>query len=253
MIIISDKPFDISEIIKDYPEKSIERNILEKMNKSSEKYEYNSLNQLKFELRLRSETIKAANELNNSDMSFRVFRKSKANPVYWNRLENGGFELKDGVKPSEAINDIFKNGSKYGTECATAMVIVFYKAILNIFSDELFNKQFPKINLMNWHSIDPLLREIGIIKDIKDFLPGDRGYFDNPDVDPKTPEWQGENVIIIDDDKYYGHGIGKHTAKEIIEKLNRRRIKDSTKSAKLLNSVSRPNYKNLADIYNKAI
>ena len=58
------------------------------------------------------------------------------------RTEEGGFLLKDGVKPSEAIKDIFVNSSLYGTECATAMVIVFYGAIVNVFPEEVFDRVF---------------------------------------------------------------------------------------------------------------
>ena len=79
---------------------------------------------------------------------------------------------------------------------------------------------------------------------------GDRRYFDNPDVDPVTPEWQGENVIVLDNSLYYGHGIGIEDANDIIKSLNSNREHGSTQSAFLMDSASRPNFKKLYDILN---
>ena len=252
MVIVSGQPLDISTLDQEYPEKSFEKLLLSELSESTEKYLYSSLDQLKFELQLRKEIVNAAKALSNSKFSFAVFHKSECNPEFWERTFNGGFKLKKDVKPSDAINDIFTNGDQYATECATAMIIVYYKALLTIFQEELFNKEFSDIYLMNWHSIDPLLRDVGIPKKVTDILPGDRGYFSNPDVNPKTPEWQGENVIVLPDDRYYGHGIGITTADKIINALNDNRKKDATESAQFLDTVSRPNFKKIFDVYHSA-
>lgn len=251
MIIISGDIFDISAIIDEYPRSSIERQLLTIMSQSSQKYRYDSLSQLKFELRMRKETVRSAKALNVSSLAFANFHKSKCNPEYWDRTQNGGLRLKEGADAAKAINDIYINGSKYATECATAMIIVFYKALLDIFKHDEFNKLFPKIYLMNWHSIDPLLKDIGLPHKVGDFLYGDRGYFKNPDVNPKTPEWQGENVIILPDGLYYGHGIGIKTAEGMIDSLNANRKTDATRSAYFLDAVSRPDFTKLADIYDR--
>jgi len=253
MIIIAGQPANIADISSEFPANSVERDIINILASSEQKYQYDSVNQLKFELILRREIINAANELYASDLNFKVFRKTTCNPAYWNRTSDGGFELKEGVKPSDAINDIFINSSLYGTECATAMVIVYYKALLSIYPEELFNQQFKTIYLMNWHNIDPLLREIGMMKQEKDYLPGDRRYFANPDVNPLTPEWQGENVIDMNHGLYYGHGLGKYNAATIITELNNNRKEDADDSAYLMDSAGRPNFKNLGNIYYRAI
>jgi protein-glutamine gamma-glutamyltransferase len=251
MITIAGRSFDISTITDKYPPAGVEGQLLSTMSQSSENYKYDTLSQLEFELRLRKEIVNAARELDRSRFSFATFHKSECNPEYWDRTENGGFKLKSGASPSEAINDIFINGEKYATECATAMNIVYYKALLNVFGNELFDKQFPQIYLMNWLTIDPLLISIGIPITVKDYLLGDRTYFDNPDVDPKTPEWQGENVIVLPDGLYYGHGIGILPAEAMIRALNAHRKEDATKPAYLLDEVAHPNFKKLADIYNR--
>lgn len=249
MIIISGDNFDISTLINDYPVGSVERQLLQKMSTSGEKYRYDSLNDLKFELRLRNELINASRALDKSKFSFATFYDSRANNKYWNRTSNGGFRLKDGVKPSDAINDIFINGNLYATECASAMVIVLYKALLNVYGEALFNKTFDKIYIMNWHSLDSKIQEFGFPKKVKELLLGDRAYFDNPDVNPRTPEWQGENVIILPDGLYYGHGVGIGNAERIIRALNSNRRRNASRSAYLMDVASRPNYKKLAKIY----
>lgn len=249
MIIISNNLFKVEDYINEYKPNNIEREIITKMGLSKERYEYNSLEQLQFELTLRTNIVIASVNLNKSDMSFKVFRKSICNKEYWERTNEGGFLLKKGIKPSVAIKDIIINSSQYGTECATAMIIVYYQALLNTFPEKLFNELFTKIHLMNWHYIDDLLEDAGYLKMQSDYLPGDRRYIYNPDVNPKTPEWQGENIIDLSDDTYYGHGIGIGSVDDIVTELNEFRIEKSKTSAYLLNSAARLNFKNLANIY----
>lgn len=246
MIIIADKEMRLEDLEPEYEEKGVEREIISIFISSRQEYFYDSLYQLKFELRLRKEIILASYELYKSGLGFAVFRKTKCNPAYWNRAGDGGFVLKNNAKPSDAIFDIFKNGPMYSTECATAMMIVYYRALLNVYSESLFNKTFPKIELMNWHRIDRLLREVGAMKQRADYLPGDRRYFKNPDVNPLTPEWQGENVIDLGNELYYGHGIGIHNANIIIQELNKNRDENADESARLLDSAGRPDFKRLA-------
>jgi len=252
MVIISTRPYDTSGLIYEYPAGSVERQVLESLSSSEERYRYDSLEELKFELKMRREIVNASIGLNRSRLHFVVFSESFANYEYWDRTNNGGFKLKKGANPGKAINDIYINGGKYGTECATAMVIVYFKALLNIFGEENFNKLFPDIYLMNWHRLDPLLKEVGIPKRVADILIGDRCYFSNPDVDPKTPELQGENVIVLPSKLYYGHGFGITTAKNIIDGLNENRREGATRSAYFMdNSASRPDFKLLYNRYFK--
>jgi len=249
MVIISSNVFKVDTFINEYKPNDIERDIITRMDLSKERYEYNSLDELKFELALRKNIVIAAKKLNEGDMSFKTFRKSICNLDYWDRTDEGGFILKKGITPSVAIEDISINSSKYGTECATAMIIIYYQALLNIFSDKLFNEVFPKIALMNWHYIDDKLEDVGYLERHSDYLPGDRRYFSNPDVNPVKPEWQGENVIDLDNGIYFGHGIGVGNSDKIIGELNEFRIEDAKTSAYILDSAARPDFKSLSDIY----
>lgn len=249
MILINNTPIQIEEWINRYPDKSSEREVLEILSLSEEVYLYDSIEDLEFELLLRKEIIYSADKLNKSGLKFKVFRKSICNEKYWERMNNGGFELKQQVKANEAIRDIYENGSKYGTECATAILIVYYGALLNVYTEEQFNTIFSDIILMNWHRIHPLLKEVGLVNEVSDHLPGDRRYFNNPDVDPLHPEWQGENVIDMGNGIYYGHGAGKKSAKWFIDKLNKLRKEDAKVSAYFMEEAGRPDFNNLEKFY----
>jgi len=248
MIIISNNTVKADTLINEYNSDDVEWDILTKMDLSKEQYEYNSLYELKFELKLRKNIVVASRTLNKGDMDFKIFRESTCNTNYWDRSTEGGFILKRGVTPSVAIKDITINSSKYGTECATAMIIVYYQALLNTLPEKLFNDLFPKIHLMNWHYIDDLLEDAGYLEKRGDYFPGDRRYFTNPDVNPVKPEWQGENVIELGNGLYYGHGIGIEKPDKIISELNGYRIEKAKASAYLLDVAARLNFKNLADI-----
>ena len=235
-----------------YPENSVEAQVLNAMRGSASKYSYDSTHQLSFELLLRREIVNAAKALYKSRMGFAVFHRSRCNEKYWDRTSNGGFQLKKGAVPAAAIRDIYDNGSAYATECATAMLIVYYKAFLEVYGEERFNSLFKDIYLMNWHTADPLLKPATTPRPVPELLLGDRGYFANPDVDPQTPQWQGENVIVLPGGLYYGHGVGIHTADRIIQALNGNRREGSTKTAYLMKSAGRPDIKKLAGYYPQA-
>lgn len=249
MITVSGSPFDISALAGAYEDGGVQTQLLSTMSESGGSYQYSDLDQLKFELELRNEIVNAAYALHNSRLNFAVFHDTRCNSDYWDRTSNGGFSLKSGAEPSAAINDIFDNGGQYATECATAIMIVYYKALLEVFGDESFNKTFTRIYLMNWDIREPLLKEAGAPKKVDDMLLGDRGYFMNPDVDPQTPQWQGENVIVLPGSLYYGHGIGLTTADGIIKALNFNRKKGSTTSAYFMDDAGRPDFKTLAKKY----
>lgn len=223
----------------------LQQHIFDIMSASHHNYEYDSAHVLNTELALRSGIVKASYDLYRSGMSFKVFRDSKANTDFWNRTAEGGFELKGDAVPSEAIEDIFRHGQLYGTECSTAMIIVLYKALLDILPQDMFNRLYSDIYLMNWQHLD---RDLAIVFNLRpaDELPGDARYFSNPDVDPLRPQWQGENVYSLGNGKYYGHGIGITDADGMIRKLNNARKEGATTSAYLGDHVKRQDYEKIA-------
>lgn len=221
----------------------IERKILQEKQKSQVVYRYPSVDALEFELKTRMHTVEAAKALYASGVSFATFAGSKCNEQYWTRTENGGFQLKGGVLPSVGINDIFENGHLYGFECAGAIIIIFYKAVLDTVGDAVFNAYFKNLFLRDWQYD----RDLSLITtyDKNEAYPGDALYFKNPQHDPDTPEWQGENVIMLDDDLYFGHGIGIESGQDIINALNRMRFENASISAYLQDIVVHPDYEYL--------
>lgn len=182
-------------------------------------YPYDSVNQLKFELLFRVNTIKAAKQLNKSGAKFTTFSYSFSNKKYWTRLINGGFLLRENASPSIAILDILQNGSLYAFECSTAIAIVLYIAVLHTVGPSIFNKHFQNLYLRDWQFDEdlPVYQSIG-----DDFLIGDVLHFNNPDFDPEQPWWRAENVIYFGGDRFYGHGVDIRSSSEIINFLNKR-------------------------------
>ncbi|UUZ97572.1 hypothetical protein LJK87_35295 [Paenibacillus sp. P25] len=189
---------------------------------------------------MRAAIVSASEALERSPAAFSSFRRSRCNGRYWTRTDAGGFLQNKDVSPSEAVRDIFRNGRQYAFECATAVIIVLYKAVLETIGDSAFNRLFADLYLHSWnHDTDlQLITEYGR----RDTYPGDVLYFQNPDVDPATPEWQGENTVKMPKGLYYGHGIGIKNEDGIIAKLNRHRKKGSTVSAHLLDEATYPNF-----------
>ncbi len=102
-------------------------------------------------------------------------------------------ELKYRMPPSKAIRDIAENGPFYAFECATAIVIIYYLALIDTIGEDKFNASFDRIILYDWHYEKlPIYTETG-----HHFFLGDCLYFKNPEFDPQKAQWRGENVILL--------------------------------------------------------
>ncbi|ALS30196.1 protein-glutamine gamma-glutamyltransferase [Paenibacillus sp. 32O-W] len=218
----------------------LERSMLRKKLGSPVVYRYSSPEALVFELNMRSRIAEASRAMNASGAAFAVFEYSRANPQYWSVDANGGIRLKSGVRPSDGLRDIFVNGRLYAFECATAMVIILYKATLDMIGNAAFDYYFPNLLLYDWQ-YDSDLRLI-TTNNLNEANIGDILYFKNPDFNPATPEWQGENAVVLGDNLYFGHGMGIRTGEAILETLNRRRRPGSVIPAYLTDTVLRPDF-----------
>lgn len=224
----------------------IEQKILRWKLASRVRYEYSSLDALLFELTMRKNTVDACYAMYESGVQFATFANSRCNPQYWNRTPNGGFLLRSDVTPAAGIRDIFINGDKYAFECSGAIIILYYKAVLETIGEPTFNYYFQNLFLREWQK-DYDLRLVASY-DLNDVYPGDVCYFRNPDFHPRYPEWQGENVIMLDTNLYFGHGVGVQSAQGVIANLNRARRPFARRSAYMENLIVRPDFQMLRDL-----
>ncbi|MTT33114.1 protein-glutamine gamma-glutamyltransferase [Terrilactibacillus sp. BCM23-1] len=210
------------------------------LNNDSRPYQYPNQEAFIFEIKLRQAIIDAAYLLLESRASFATFYYSACNPQFWTLNEEGGFELRAGSSPSMAIIDIFTNGDQYAFECATAMMIILYRALIQVIGSHHFDQFYRQLYLWDWHhhTSYPLI----LIDDAAQGILGDIRYFKNPEVNPRTPQWQGENAIQMPDQKFFGHGIGNLDANTIIDELNKYRRIGATVSAYLMTNATRPNF-----------
>ena len=208
--------------------------ILSQMGSYPNVYEFGSFEELAFALRMRLLVIQSSISLDQSGAEFTTLEDSHCNQRVWRLTESGAFMLRPGFSPSEAIHDIFMNGPLYGFECGTAIVVVFYTAIINAIGADNFNRLFPDVFLYDWHYHQSLAL---YVHEGRDYLPGDCLYFKNPDVSPANPEWQGENAILLPDGRCFAHGIGIASMEEILFELNRNRRPYSTIPAYLTTHI----------------
>ncbi|MGL4821246.1 MAG: protein-glutamine gamma-glutamyltransferase [Bacilli bacterium] len=212
--------------------------ILDSMDNSNYALTYQNVDALQFDVALRYHFIESARKLNGSRISFRNFQNSFCNPIFWHRDWNGGFRIQPNVTPANAITDIFVNGQYYGTECATAIIMMMYEALLQLMNPVKFNMLFANMQLYTWNH-DSDLKIVTTFQSA--YCPGDVVYFKNPQVHPATPEWQGENTVYLDDGMYYGHGTSIAPAEQIVWKLNLHRMPYATISAYISDQITHMN------------
>ncbi|QRG68373.1 protein-glutamine gamma-glutamyltransferase [Brevibacillus choshinensis] len=239
MIWIAGRQVDPSSLTTAWRLNRVQVEIVEKMARSQEAFEYPTPEMLQFELKMRDHLVRSARALNDSGIAFSTFVDSRCNERYWYRTELGGFQLRNGILSSQGIIDIFRNGRLYATECATAMVIILYHATLHSIRPADFERLFADILLYDWRYDQDLDLQTGTTNT---FLPGDILYFANPEFNPMKPWWQGENVVDLGRGLYYGHGAGIKTADELIDFLNDERAPGATRSAYLVRQATRPGF-----------
>ncbi|QQE73901.1 protein-glutamine gamma-glutamyltransferase [Brevibacillus composti] len=243
MIRIAGMPADPASLAREWQVNHVQQEILQRMARGPEVFDYPAADFLRFELRLRGQIVISAQQLYRSGLAFATFEETRCHLTYWERTDFGGCQLRPQVPPSVAIEDIFRNGRSYALECATAMVIILYHAVMQTIRRSDFDRMFQNLLLYDWR-YDPDLQLT--TAPTQTFLPGDILYFDNPDHLPETPEWQGENAVFLGNGLYYGHGVGIHDAEGIIRHLNDRRRPGALRTAHLLNQATRPGFGYLA-------
>ncbi|MEE2836165.1 MAG: hypothetical protein VYB65_09130 [Myxococcota bacterium] len=196
------------------------------------------------DLAFRAAVVQASKDLAKSGASFASNSKQdKVNKTLWTMGYGGKMQVRkwlgDGEvgKPSVALRDIFENGSAYSFECATAMMVIYHKAILDHIGDEAFDRLFTEprhLKFFRWSVEDDDFIDVKRLAHVPSKLkPGSHYYYKNPGADPKNSAWGGENVIYLGDGEFYAHGIRGAsgtfvvTEQEILDTLRSLRAPDS--------------------------
>ena len=186
------------------------------------------------EVQIRTHTIEGAKILDQAKQAGRGLgfandlRKTEANPQFWQVDQSGRMHVRPGVSPADAVDDIFNNPQAYVLDCAAASHVVGLRAIKNTIGAEDFNRTHQGLNIYGWDaqrlnsdgdmqslskiSGDQNQRAMGGIR------AGDVGYFKNPDN--ISTEWQGENVISLGGDQYWGHPGGTKSSQGWVDWMN---------------------------------
>ena len=120
----------------------------------------------------------------------------RMNPAYW-IVDSSGWRLKPGVDRAEAINDINVHPDKYAIACQAATLLTMIGG--------------GRSNIVD-----------GSSPDISDWIPGDWGYITNTSFPSGGPAGlEGENIIYIVKDKFWGHFGPGNEYKTLTEWFNR--------------------------------
>ncbi|KMW56392.1 hypothetical protein AIOL_001344 [Candidatus Rhodobacter oscarellae] len=145
--------------------------------------------------------------------------------AYWEN-EGDGMKIRDGVKPSDAVKDMFANPDEYSFECASSVVALSLKAQLEVLGEDRFNEVYENGLVINgWEDSaisgaevnrraepgETILGKETVNGDLAPFsfdrgdelIPGDIYYFDQ--AGDASSYYQGWNVIYLgetDDGKH---------------------------------------------------
>lgn len=242
MLYLEGRVMHPNQLISEWNLPQDQAEMVQRMARSRDAYSYDRADELQFELQTRSAIINAAKAMSSSGAKFADFANSYCNPSYWQLQPNGGFRLKPGVPPAAAIMNIFQSGHSYAFECAVAMIIIYYRAMIDMLGERAFNQLFDNLYLWSWHEDT----DLGLVtRNYSSFIPGDVVYFNNPDVHPAHIESQGQNAVLLENQMFFGHGMGILNASQIIARLNTLRKPLSFRSAYLMKQATRPNFRYL--------
>jgi hypothetical protein len=176
----------------------------------------------KEDLVFRQRVVEAAHDLAAGGAQFSPSHQSdKVNSALWTMGYGGKIQARKFLpndqlgKPSAALQDIFDNGNAYAFECATAMMVIYHKAILDHIGADKFDALFSQprmLSFFRWSiededytKVKKLVEDDKIIKQPP--KPGAHYYFLNPDASDENSAFGGENVLYLGDGTYYAHGI----------------------------------------------
>ncbi len=168
----------------------------------------------------------------------------KLNDALWEKDATKGvrYQLKDGVKPSDAVKDFMANSKKYEVDCAGAQKLVQYSAMMDSMGEKNFDswvKQNGGMALPYQGAPDGALeKNVALMREApgfdpktrppeakigeatwqtKNMQPGDNVYFEFKGAPPELRRngYGGENAIYLGDGKYFAHPAGVCTKEQL--------------------------------------
>jgi protein-glutamine gamma-glutamyltransferase len=138
------------------------------------------------------------------------------------------FRIKPGVKPSDAVDCIFRYGSGAKMECLSVMSAIYYRAILEAIGPDEFNKRFKDNMVISQHS--PVFKLVYRKPPGEPLKPGDWVYvkghpnYHDPEMNKalgpgNSGYWQGENAVVESDGTLSGLGLENETLDEMKKNL----------------------------------
>jgi hypothetical protein len=170
------------------------------------------------EIAFRARVVTAAKDLASSGASFAGSAEGdRVNQKLWTMGFGGRMQVRKFLeggeigKPSAALRDVFTNGHQYGFECATAMMVIYHKAILDHVGDAAFDAMFTEprnLAFFRWSIEDDDFLDVKkLVHKPMPLMPGSHYYYTNPDASPENSAFSGENVLYLGDGQFYAHGI----------------------------------------------
>ena len=186
------------------------------------------------EIQMRTHTVEGAKILDDArkagqGMGFNAdMQNPTVNDQYW-KVVDGRVQVRDGVNASAAVDDVFKNPNKYSLDCAAAAHLVGLRSIRNTIGAGDFDRSHQNLSVQGWtarrqteaangSTFTRVSGDAGRRDAIANRLPGDVGYFKNPDN--VSVAWQGENVIYLGNGQYFGHPGGIKSKDEWVNWMN---------------------------------
>lgn len=188
-------------------------------------------------LRLEAAMLAAGEAMAQAEHGFTLMEDGfEVNPALWEPapyktgLDFSTFRSREGVRASEALQDLFLQPELYSFECATAKALAFHKGLLQLWGPEKFDRVFTPLRLGPNElrvSLAPYVEFVGrgLLPDEKHraALPVGAGvYFKNWGATQATRDigWGGENAIYLGGDQFWGHGIGIASESAILAALD---------------------------------
>ena len=206
------------------------------------------------EIAFRAHVVNAAKALAAGGAAFAgASDGDKVNKDLWTMGFGGRIQVRkfmpDGSigKPAEALRDMFSNGRAYGFECATAMMVIYHKAILDHVGDEAFNKMFSEprqLAFFRWSIEDTDVLDVKkLVHKPMPLQPGTHYYYSNPDASPENSAFGGENVLYLGQGEFYAHGIVGSSGSYIVSEKD---IVDTLSSLRRTGATTAPSREAMA-------